>query len=117
MACSDVGQVGNLRPIGNRPADVGENLAAKYTHSLGGHESGQSRLAATPEEFPGSSAMPIDNRPEVNNLPHMSQTLPLLHVRPPRQRYVRPIIRLVVIGIADGRIDPLPPKCTILRVD
>lgn len=27
-------------------------------------------LAATPEEFPWSSARPIDNRPRVDNLPH-----------------------------------------------
>jgi REP element-mobilizing transposase RayT len=27
-------------------------------------------LAATPEEFPWSSARPIDNRPQVYNLPH-----------------------------------------------
>ena len=27
-------------------------------------------LAATPEEFAWSSARPIDNRPQVNNLPH-----------------------------------------------
>ena len=27
-------------------------------------------LAAAPEEFPWSSARPIDNRPQVNNLPH-----------------------------------------------
>ena len=29
-------------------------------------------LAATPEEFPWSSARPIDNRPQVDNLPHTS---------------------------------------------
>ena len=28
-------------------------------------------LAATPEEFPWSSARPIDNRPQVDNLPHI----------------------------------------------
>ena len=27
-------------------------------------------IVATPEEFPWSSARPIDNRPQVNNLPH-----------------------------------------------
>ena len=29
-------------------------------------------LAATPEEYPWSSARPIDNRPQVDNLPHMA---------------------------------------------
>src|ERR1019366_5988438 len=29
-------------------------------------------LAGTPEEFPWSSARPIDNRPQVDNLPHIS---------------------------------------------
>ena len=29
-------------------------------------------LAATPEMFPWSSARPIDNRPQVDNLPHIS---------------------------------------------
>jgi putative transposase len=29
-------------------------------------------IAVTPEEFPWSSARPIDNRPQVANLPHMS---------------------------------------------
>ena len=28
----DVGQVGNLRPIGNRPADFRENLSSQYAH-------------------------------------------------------------------------------------
>jgi hypothetical protein len=27
-------------------------------------------LAATPEDFPWSSARPINNRPQVDNLPH-----------------------------------------------
>jgi REP element-mobilizing transposase RayT len=30
-------------------------------------------LAATPEEFQWSSAWPIDNRPQINNLPHKAQ--------------------------------------------
>jgi REP element-mobilizing transposase RayT len=30
----------------------------------------KSGLAATPEEFPWSSARPIDNRPQIDNLPH-----------------------------------------------
>lgn len=30
-------------------------------------------LAASPEEFPWSSARPIDNRPQVVNLPHSAQ--------------------------------------------
>ncbi len=31
----------------------------------------RSGLAATPEAFPRSSAWPIDNQPQVSNLPHM----------------------------------------------
>jgi REP element-mobilizing transposase RayT len=31
-------------------------------------------LAATPEEYPWSSARPINNRPQINNLPHNAQT-------------------------------------------
>ena len=31
-------------------------------------------LAATPEEFPWSSATPIANRPQVDNLPHTSMS-------------------------------------------
>jgi hypothetical protein len=33
-------------------------------------------LAAAPEEFPWSSARPIANRPQVDNLPHGSQAEP-----------------------------------------
>ena len=33
-------------------------------------------LAATPEEYPWSSARPIDNRPQVDNLPHMQLSPP-----------------------------------------
>ncbi|MGB9458139.1 MAG: transposase [Bryobacteraceae bacterium] len=32
-------------------------------------------LAASPEEFPWSSAGPIDNRPQVDNLPHGAQQM------------------------------------------
>jgi REP element-mobilizing transposase RayT len=31
-------------------------------------------LAATPEEYPWSSARPIDNRPQVDNLPHIQRS-------------------------------------------
>ena len=33
----------------------------------------QAGLAATPDEFQWSSAGPIDNRPQVDNLPHKSE--------------------------------------------
>jgi REP element-mobilizing transposase RayT len=32
-------------------------------------------LAATPEAFPWSSAWPIDNRPQIDNLPHKAAVL------------------------------------------
>src|ERR1019366_7977568 len=86
------------RPISNRPADVCENLSAKYPHSFRAHlwqDESYDRLVRNdteferivhyiernpvtaglvgiPEEFPWSSARPIDNRPQVDNLPHIS---------------------------------------------
>jgi hypothetical protein len=41
----------------------------------------KSGLAATPEEFAWSSARPIDNRPQVANLPH---TVANLHMGGPQ---------------------------------
>jgi hypothetical protein len=57
-----VGQVANLRRAGNPPP------AAQYIEM----NPVKAGLVETPEAFPWSSARPIDNRPQVNNLPQLT---------------------------------------------